>query len=106
MRTRGDAVACGDPSRRLDPVEVRHADVHQDDVGLERLDGFDRGESVGGFADDFEVGLGVEDDPEAGPHEFLVVGDQDAGHVDLGERESRADGVAAAVTLPVSSLPP
>src|SRR5262249_28615501 len=39
-----------------------------------------RGESVGGFADDFEVGLGLEDNPEPGAYEFLVVDDQDADH--------------------------
>ena len=77
----GRSVAGGDPACRLDPVEVRHADVHQDDVGAQRLGGVERGEAVGGLADDLEVGLGVEDDAEAGADELLVVGDQDADHV-------------------------
>ena len=94
---RGDPSRGGDPSCRLDPVEVRHPDVHEDDVGAQCLGGVDRGEAVGGFADDLEVGLGVEDDAEAGADELLVVGDQDADHVVVSERKPRADGVAAAV---------
>ena len=72
---------CGrEPAGRFDPVEVGHADVHQDDVGSERFCGVERGEAVTGLADDFEVGFGVEDDAEAGADELLVVGDQDPDH--------------------------
>ena len=46
--------------------------------GVEPARLLDRLEAVGGLADDVEVVLGVEDHPEAGAHERLVVGDQDA----------------------------
>jgi hypothetical protein len=40
----------------------------------------DRLAAVGGLADHLEVGLGVQDHPEPGPHQRLVVGDQDPDH--------------------------
>ena len=40
----------------------------------------DRLAAVGRLADDLDVGLGVEDHPEAVAHQGLVVGDQDADH--------------------------
>jgi hypothetical protein len=51
---------------------------------------------VGGFADDLEVVLGVQDHPEARSHEGLVVGDEDADH--------GAAGRWAAGSAPVSWL--
>ncbi len=71
----------GQAPGRLDPVEVRHADVHEDDVGhrlpvaLERLD------AVGRLGDDLQVGLGVEDHAEAGADECLVVHHEEPDHV-------------------------
>ena len=71
-----------DPARRLDAVELGHADVHEHDVGLEVVGHRHRLGAVGGLADDVEVVLGVEDHLEPGAHERLVVGDQDAnGHL-------------------------
>ena len=65
------------PPGRLETVDVRHPDVHQDHVRL-RLPGREHGlEPVGSLADDLDVGLGVEDHPEPGPDEGLVVDDQD-----------------------------
>jgi hypothetical protein len=66
---------------RLDPVEVGHANVQQDDVGTQVLRLSDRGRAVGGLADDLDVRFRVEDHPEAGADERLVVDNEDA---DLG----------------------
>ena len=64
------------PPRRLDPIELGHADVHQHDVGLELADLLDGVEPVGRLANHLEVVLRVEDHAEAGAHQRLVVGDQ------------------------------
>ena len=63
----------GEASGRFDPVEDRHADVHQHDVGSEALDDLDRVETIGGLTDHLDVGLGVEDRLEAGAHDVLIV---------------------------------
>ena len=65
------------PARRLEAVDVRHPDVHQDHVRLGLAGGEHGLEPVGSLADDLDVGLGVEDHPEPGPDEGLVVDDQD-----------------------------
>ena len=64
------------PPGRLDPVDLRHAHVHQDDVRRDAARQLDRLAPVGRLADDLEVGLRLEDHPEAGAHECLVVDDQ------------------------------
>ena len=63
---------------RLEPVDVRHADVHQDHVRLHAVRGVHRLRAVGRLADDLDVLLGVEDHPESRPNERLVVDDEDA----------------------------
>ena len=80
MRTRIRARAArrDDPPRRLDPVDARHPDVHQDHVGLELGREAHRLRAVLGLADDLEVVARLEDQAEAAAHERLVVGDQDA----------------------------
>ena len=61
-------------------VELRHADVHQHDVGP-ALAAWRRPAAPSlGLADDLDVGLGLEDHPEAGAHQRLVVGDEDPDH--------------------------
>ena len=57
--------------------------------GCSAVRGVDGCASVGGLADDLDVGLGVEDDAEAGAHERLVVGDQDADHHGAVSRSGR-----------------
>ena len=66
------------PPRRLDAVELGHADVHQDDVRLEPPGLGDRLDAVRRLADDLDVLLRLEDHAEARPDERLVVDDQDA----------------------------
>ena len=60
----------------LEPVQARHPDVHQRDVGLQPLDLLDGLLPVDRLAHDLDVGLGVEDHLEARAHERLVVRDQ------------------------------
>ena len=80
IRTRVSGSRAEQPPGRFDAVELRHADVHQDEVGL-ALDGFvDRLDSVAASADDLDVGLGVEDQAEAVADERLIVGEQDGDH--------------------------
>ena len=67
-----------EPARRLDAVDVGHADVHQDDVRPQAPRLRDRLAPVRRLADDLDVLLGLEDHAEAGADERLVVGDQDA----------------------------
>ena len=67
-----------DPPGGLEPVDGRHADVHEDDVGPGATRSVDGLGAILGLADHVEVGLGLEDHPKAGAHERLVVGDQDA----------------------------
>ena len=65
-------------ARGLEPVEVGHADVHEHDVGPQRARRAHRLGAVLGLAHHLDVLLGVEDHAEAGAHEGLVVGEQDA----------------------------
>ena len=72
----GEALVGSDAARRREPVDARHAHVHQHDVGagLDRLaDGL---VPVGGLADDGDVRLGVEEGAKTGPDQGLVVGEQ------------------------------
>lgn len=56
---RGLTLISGDPSRRLDTVHDRHADVYEDDVRSLARDQLDRGLTVSRFADDLDVGCGT-----------------------------------------------
>ena len=67
-----------EPARRLEPIEARHPDVHQDDVGRVAPRQADGGLAVRRLGDDLDVGLRLEDHAEPGPDQRLVVGDQDA----------------------------
>jgi len=56
-----------------EPVDAGHLDVHQHDVRSGGPGDLDRLPAVRGLADDLQVGLGLQDQPEAGPHHLLVV---------------------------------
>jgi hypothetical protein len=63
-----------------DPVQVGHADVHQDHVRgqpARLLDGLPPGRRL---ADDLDVGVGGEEFHQPGAHQAVVVGDQHARH--------------------------
>src|SRR5205823_11067274 len=101
LRRAGEDAAGG-----FEPVELRHADVHQHDVGLQRADLVDRLASVGGLPDHLHRRLGVEDHAEPGAHERLVVDQQDA------DQTRPSTGSCARSTKPppsrgpASSVPP
>jgi hypothetical protein len=65
------------PARGLDPVHLRHADVHQDDVGSQLVDELDRLDAVRRLADDLEV-LAAEEGSERTPEAVVVVDHEDA----------------------------
>jgi len=88
LRRRGRAVA-QDPSR-LEPVQPRHPDVHQHDVGLQVASELDRLGAVARLADHLDVRFRLEDQPEAGADERLVVGEQDPNHAAPAPSGSRA----------------
>ena len=71
-------VAGGDPAGRGNAVELGHADVHEHDVGRQARDAVDGLVAVRRLADDLDVGVVLEHEPEARPYERLVVGDHDA----------------------------
>ena len=62
--------------RRRQSVEAGHPDVHQDDVRAEPPRLGERLQTVDRRPDDGEVGLGVQDHPQPGAHQLLVVDDQ------------------------------
>ena len=70
------------------PVHDRHPDIHQHDVGPQSAGLAHRLDAVRGLADDVQVGRGFDQDPEPGPDEGLVVGDQDP---DLARAGARRD---------------
>ena len=70
-------IAAEQVARGLEPVELGHPDVHQHEVRRELARALQRLAPVGGLADHLEVGLRVEDHPQAAAHERLIVGDQD-----------------------------
>ena len=61
---------------RLDAVENGHPDIHEHHVRTELSGQVERTRAVRSLGDHLEVGLGVEDHPEPGPYQRLVVGDQ------------------------------
>jgi hypothetical protein len=76
----------GDPSGGLQAVHVRHAHVHQHDLGQEPAGELDRLGAVAGFPYHLHVGLGVDHHAEPGSHQRLVVGDENSDRHDVGVR--------------------
>lgn len=71
-------VAVAEDRRRFNAlVGARHADIEDDDVGLEGAGEGDGGIAVPGFADDFDIGLDLELHAEAAPDRCFVVCDED-----------------------------
>ena len=62
--------ACG-----LDPIHLRHADVHQHDVGSQLVDELDRFDAAGRLADDLEV-LAAEQGRERTAEAVVVIHDE------------------------------
>jgi hypothetical protein len=89
------AVALDQEPRRLDAVEPRHADVHQDDVGGGDRETVERLASVLCLADHRHVGLGVDHHPQTGAHECLVVDQKHAGHARSSATSAAGTGTRA-----------
>ena len=82
MTTGGGSSSAADGDGRGQPVEPRHPDVHQHDVGpaaAHRLDGVG---AVVGLADHGDVVGRLEDHPQPGPDQRLVVDDERRGSRD------------------------
>jgi hypothetical protein len=105
-----------DPGRRLrgaghnlpggaDPVEDRHADIHEDDVGVGGRRQFDRAGAVAGLADHLQAGSGGEQRDQSGPDQRLVVGDQGADRAHS-HRETSLNGRRATTPKPPPSTGP
>src|SRR5207302_4280502 len=69
-----------DLAGRLESVEDRHPDVHQDHIGIRLARKLDGVAAVFRLADDLDAVLGVEQGAEPGAHERLVVCQQYADH--------------------------
>ena len=78
IRIRAPRVGREDAPRRLEPVELGHADVHQDDGRVEARRLVDRLEPVARLGDDVDVLFAREQHAEAGADHRLVVGDEHA----------------------------
>jgi len=101
--------ALHDPPCGLEPVDGRHPDVHEDDVGPGATRGVDGLGAISGLGDHVQVWFGLENHPKAGAHERLVVGDQDAdGHAStLAPSGSRAwMSYPPASAMPARNSPP
>ena len=90
----------GDEPRGLDPIQVRHVDVHEHDVGLQlgrATDGFVSGR---GRADHHHVGLGRDElTQHAAGHGAVVY------HQDMDRTHAAASIVNSRTTLRKSALP-
>jgi hypothetical protein len=62
---------------RRDPVHLRHADVHQHDVGGKPPRRLDRGEAVGRLAHHLDRLVAREDRLNPSAHQLVVVDDED-----------------------------
>ena len=61
----------------LNPIEERHADVEDRDIGLEFGGFFDRIATVGGFGADFPTGATLKESAEAGANDGMIIRDKD-----------------------------
>ncbi len=67
-----------DLSAHLDPVAVGQADVEDGDVGLEVADHLEPLHRGPGLADDLQVVFGLEQRAQAGPHQLVIVEDENS----------------------------
>jgi len=66
------------PTGRLEAVDTRHPDIHQNHIGAQCRNHGERLEAVGGLADHLQSRLGLHDQPVASPHERLIVDDHES----------------------------
>src|SRR5262249_48858905 len=68
------------PASGLEPVHGGHADVHQDHVRVVTKSKVDRLDAVGCLSDHAKLRIGLNQDPESGADQGLIVGQQDPDH--------------------------
>ena len=66
--------------RRLQAVQQRHGDVHDDDVRLQLRGETHSFAAIRRFADHFHLGDAVKQKFQPGPYDPVIVRDQDANH--------------------------
>jgi hypothetical protein len=62
----------------FDSVELRHADIENHDIGVMLGDKLDGLPSILGFGDYFEIGLPLEEQPQTGSDDVVIVGKDNA----------------------------
>ena len=88
----------------LEAVQVGHGDIHDDQIRLVAPRPFHRLPSGERLAHNFPIGLSVEDRPQPLPHDFVIVGDQNAiGHLLQGSTGNTARTVVPGSAGPMSS---
>jgi hypothetical protein len=69
-------IALDDLRRRVDAVELGHSDIHDNNVGRELFGEADGFAAIGGFADDFDSRVGLEQEPKAFANYSVIVGNE------------------------------
>ncbi len=96
-------VAADEEPGRLDAVELRHLDVHHDDIRLRLPDHVQRLAAVGGRADDLDAVERAEQCGEAVADDLVVVDDDDTDRAGRGGHAVLLSGSRALTTVPPPS---
>ena len=72
-------------ARRLDAVDLRHADVHEHDIWVVRVDGGEDTAPIVHLSDDVDVLRTREHHPQARPDKSVVVDEQDSDRLAHGD---------------------
>src|SRR5918996_1113478 len=101
-------VSCArEPRGALDAVHLGHGDVHEDHVRPQLACPLDRLGAVARLADDLKVVLRLQEEPEAGPDELLVIDQQQPdAHLSPPIGSRAATRKPPPTRRPVSSCPP
>jgi hypothetical protein len=94
--SRRERLVGGQLTRGCDAVKPRHPDVHEDHIRTHSTGGVDGFDPVRGLGNHRNVRLCGEDQPETGPDELLIVGQQ---HPDR-HRVTSGTGIIAATWNP------
>ena len=99
-------VGGGDAAGRLDPVELGHAQVHDDEIGGELIGELDDFVSVGGDGDDVDAVELADQMGEAVAEDGMVVGDDDTEVAGTHAGNLTAIVVPMPVVLVIETSPP
>src|ERR1700729_2924475 len=92
----------GNPPRGLESVTVGHLDVHQHDVGPQAPGAGHGLLAVRRLPDNLDLGIGLEDHPEAGANHRLVIGQQ---HTDAHSTPSEVGSLTRTANPPPDTGP-